>query len=234
MAREKALVAEDDPTSRAIVVKTLTRAGFDTIEATTGAEAIELFDSTDLDLVVLDNVMPEVDGEEVCRHIRAESDVPILFVSKFADDVDRIVGLELGADDYIAKPFNPRELLARVRAVMRRSARDQHKPTPQPSADPNELEVGKLRLDLHAYKAFWGEHAIDFTKTEFDLVSTLARWPSRVYTREELVARAYDDNVVVSERTIDSHVRRIREKFRDFDVDPIRTVRGVGFQLVCE
>lgn len=234
MGKRTALVVDDDATIRVTVVETLAREGFETVEATTGQEALEIFSRRDVDLVVLDNMMPGISGEEVCRRLRAKSGVPILFLSKFADDVDRIVGLEIGADDYIAKPFNPRELLARIRAVLRRAQSDRQNggapapPTTEQSDD--EISVGSLRLDLNGYDAYWNGERVGLTKTEFKVLRALARWPSRVYSRPELVERVYED-AVVSERTIDSHVRRVRRKFEEFDVNPIETVRGVGFQL---
>lgn len=226
------LVVDDDPTTLTLVSRTLQRAGIETVEAATGEEGLEEFDAAPFDIVVLDNILPNMRGEDICRYIRQRSDVPILFMSKFADEVDRIVGLELGADDYICKPFNPRELLARVRAVLRRAGPAHDEPnTTRRQADAARIELGPLVVDTNRHQVTWAGEDVDLTKTEFEIVQVLAGRPQRVFSRSELIEQVYG-NTVVSERTIDSHVRRVRKKFREFDPELIQTVRGVGFQMV--
>jgi two-component system OmpR family response regulator len=221
------LIVDDDAHIREVVRFALDRAGFRTLEAGDGRQAVEMFCSHGPDLVVLDIIMPEMDGTDVCRELRARSRVPILFLSSKDDEVDRIVGLELGGDDYVTKPFSPRELVARVRAVLRRTA------TAEPSAEPGGpapggrsklLEHGKLRLDLDRFRAFW-------EGSEVVLTVTLLGYPGKVYSRGELMDGAYSEHTVVTERTIDSHVRRVRRKFAEVGGDPIETVHGVGYKL---
>jgi two-component system OmpR family response regulator len=233
MADLTCLVVDDDPTTLTLVTRTLQRAGIETVEATTGEDCLEVFDADAFDIVVLDNILPNMRGEDICRYIRQRSEVPILFMSKFADEIDRIVGLELGADDYISKPFNPRELLARVRAVLRRTGRSGTVEEPvsaERAGDEGLIELGPLVLDLNQYQVAWAGEDVDLTKTEFEILQVLAGAPGRVFPRAELIEQVYEDTVV-SERTIDSHVRRVRKKFRRFDVELIQTVRGVGFQI---
>ena len=153
------------------------------------------------------------------------------------EEIDRIVGLELGGDDYVSKPFSPRELVARVRAVLRRANRIEEQSAENDNAhvrEPKVLGRGPLKLDLDAHKAFWNKHEVVLTVTEFGIVRTLLGRPGKVFPRDELMTGAYDDNTVVSDRTIDSHVRRVRQKFEKVGGDPIRTVFGVGYQLGIE
>jgi two-component system OmpR family response regulator len=173
---------------------------------------------------VLDIMMPEVDGLEVCRAIRRTQTLPIVFLSSRHDEVDRVVGLELGGDDYLCKPFSPRELAARVKAVLRRAA-------PPVAADSREiLARGPLRLDLERWRATWQEREVVLTVSEFNLLAAMLRAPGKAFTRDDLIARGHDD-VVVADRTIDSHVRRIRQKFAAVGGEVIETVQGVGYRL---
>jgi two-component system OmpR family response regulator len=232
------LVVDDDGHIRDVVRFALEKAGFRVNEAGDGRQALALFASEPPEAVVLDVMMPEMDGTEVCRELRRHSRVPIIFLSSRDEDVDRIVGLELGGDDYVGKPFSPRELVARVRAVLRRTV-----PTPQELAATNPsvsagarpakrtLTHGPLCLDLDTYEVAWQAQALALTVTEFGLLRTLLARPGKVFTRDELMNGAYDEPVVVSDRTIDSHVRRLRQKLAAVGADPIRTVFGVGYQL---
>jgi two-component system, OmpR family, response regulator len=217
------LLADDDPSLREVVRYALDQAGFEVIEASDGRMALDTVARTPFDLLVLDVLMPELDGLEVCRVVRRTSQVPIVFLSSRGEEIDKILGLELGGDDYLAKPFSPRELVSRVRAVLRRT----HPPSPEPAA----VEAGGVRLDPEAYRVWVGQIEVQLTVTEFRLLEVLARRPGRVFTRHELVARAYDGPHHVSDRTLDSHVRRIRQKLREGGVDPIETVHGLGFRL---
>ncbi len=218
------LVADDDPHLREVVVFALQRAGFDVREVSDGRGAVAGF--ADVDLVVLDIVMPEMDGIEACRQIRMRSRVPIVFLSSRDEEFDRVLGLELGADDYLTKPFSPRELVARVRAVLRRAA------PPEAAAPPSpELALGRIRLDPVEHRIRVDDTELAFTVTEFAILKALLGRPGKVYTRDELTDLAYGENYHLSDRTLDSHVRRIRAHFRAFDLDPIETVHGLGYRL---
>ncbi len=159
------------------------------------------------------------------------SAVPIVFLSSKDEEVDRIVGLELGGDDYVTKPFSPRELVARVRAVLRRSSATEAALSRATADDRRVSRYGKLRLDEDQFTAFWGEREVILTVTEFGILRTLLRKPGKVYTRNELMSSAYQYNNVVSDCTIDSHVRRLRTKFAAVQATPIETVHGVGYKL---
>lgn len=221
------LVVDDDPNIREVVCFALQKAGFRTVSADNGAQALQRYASERPDLVVLDILMPELDGTEVCRRLRADMrqrQAPIIFLSSKDDEVDRIVGLELGGDDYVAKPFSPRELVARVRACLRRFSAP-------PPTEPSRLQHGRLSLDGEQYKAWWDEQEIVLTLTEFGILRTLLTRPGRVCTRDHLMNEAYELHKIVSDRTIDSHVRRVRAKLEAVGVDPIETVHGVGYKL---
>lgn len=224
------LIVDDDPDIRNLVEASLEVEGFDAISVADGQTALDQFDRIAPDLVVLDVLMPGMSGTELCRELRQRSDVPILFLSGRGDDIDRIIGLELGADDYMSKPFNPRELVARVRAILRRTSNGEVDSDPQDSV----LKHGDLRINLERYESFWGDDLVELTKTEFMLLRTLMRRPGKVYSREELIRGAYDDSIYVSDRTIDSHIRRLRNKLTEVGADPIETVRGIGYKLVDE
>src|SRR5690554_5623464 len=171
--------------------------------------------------------MPEKKGTQLCGEIRGRSDVPIIFVSSAGDPVDRVVGLELGADDYITKPFHPKELAARVHALLRRSSSASSAPPD------NIITVGSLSLDPAEMTVALAGKDLTLTKTEFRLLQTLMEQAGKVFTRKELMKGAYD-GTRVSRKTIDSHIRRLRANFAEFDIDPLRTVRGVGYALIPE
>jgi len=218
------LLIDDDPHIRDILRFALTREGFAVIEAADGAEGLAAAQRTPPDLIILDVMMPELDGTEVCRRLRRDSDIPIIFLSSRDDEIDRVLGLELGGDDYVAKPFSPRELVARVKAVLRRRA-----PAPPPAI--TELRHNRLRLDLEGYRAFWDQTEVILTATEFALLRTLAERPGKVFSRDALMDGAYDDFRVVADRTLDSHVRRIRAKFQAAGGEPVETAHGLGYKL---
>ena len=180
-------------------------------------------------LIVLDIMMPEMDGLEMCREVRRTHELPIVFLSSRDDEVDRILGLELGGDDYITKPFSPRELVARVKAVLRRARANASPPASTPTPG-QVLRRGPLSLDLERWRASWNEQEVVLTVTEFHLLAALLRAPGKAFTRDELMTRVYED-VVVSDRTIDSHVRHIRQKFATAGGDVIQTVHGLGYRL---
>lgn len=223
------LVVDDDPHIREILCFALEKAGFRTLQAEDGRQALDCFDREHPDLVVLDILMPEMDGTDVCRALRRHSSTPIVFLSSKDEEIDRIIGLELGGDDYVTKPFSPRELVARVRAVLRRT-------TALPERAENGatcavLRHGRLCLDLDAFKAFWDNREVVLTVTEFGILRTLLSHPNKVFTRDSLMSGAYELHKIVSDRTIDSHVRRVRAKFTAVGGDPIETVHGVGYKL---
>ena len=224
------LIVDDDPHIRDVVRFALEKAGLRTAEAADGRQALERFDALKPDLLVLDIVMPELDGTDVCRTLRSRSNVPIVFVSSRDDEIDRIVGLELGGDDYITKPFSPRELVARVKAVLRRFQSTQAAVSSPPPA-PRLLQHGRLKLDLDRCAAFWDGRELVLTVTELGIVRTLLGYPGKVFSRDELMDGAYQYDNVVSDRTIDSHVRRVRRKFAEAGCDPIETVHGLGYRL---
>jgi len=225
MSAARILVVDDDPRLREVVRYALSRAGFAVEEASDGVEALDALRRSPADLVVLDVLMPEMDGIEVCRTLRRTSDVPIVFLSSRGEEVDRVLGLELGGDDYLTKPFSTRELVSRVKAVLRRT----RAPTPEPSDD--VLEAAGIRLDSEEFRVWAGGEEVTLTVTEFRILAVLMRRPGRVFTRDELVDRAYPDAHHVSDRTLDSHVRRIRQKLRAVEVDPIETVHGLGYRM---
>lgn len=220
------LVVDDDPHIREVVTFALENAGYETEVAADGMAAIETFATYAPDLVVLDVMMPELDGIEVCRRLRADHSTPIFFLTSRGEELDRVLGLEMGADDYITKPFSPRELVARIKAMLRRIDFEK-----APDENTETLTVGKLTIDLESMRVSWGEAVIELTPTEFNLLKTLARRPTKVFGREELMRGCYDTTTYVSDRTIDSHVRHIREKFESLGHQPIETVHGVGYRL---
>lgn len=218
------LVVDDDSNIREVVRYALAREGFDVRESARAADAQRQMDARMPDIVVLDVTMPEMDGLEFCRRIRRSSRVPILFLSSRGEELDRVLGLELGGDDYLAKPFSPRELVSRIKAILRRSQ-------PDAPVEPQVLDVAGIRLDPVEHRVFVGEREAPLTVTEFRLLQTLMSRPGRAWSREELMKSAYDGVHFVAERTLDSHVRGVRAKLRELGVDPIETVHGVGYRL---
>jgi two-component system OmpR family response regulator len=226
------LIVDDDPAIREVVRIALSRDGYETAEAPDGATALAQFAAARPDLVVLDVMLPEMDGTDVCRALRRRGTVPILFLSSRDAEVDRIVGLEIGGDDYLTKPFSPRELVARVRALLRRSAAST---AADARVDPVVLAHGRLRLDLESLRVTWDGHDVTLTATELGVLRTLMTRPGRVFSRDELMDRAYATERVVSDRTIDSHVRRVRAKFAQLGAAPIDTLPAFGYRLaVCD
>lgn len=227
--RASILVVDDDPHLREVVGFALTQAGFHVEQASNGREGLERVRRSVPVLIVLDIMMPEMDGLELCREVRRAHEIPIVFLSSRDDEVDRILGLEMGGDDYITKPFSPRELVARIKAVLRR-ARATASPAAAAPSQAQVLRRGSLRLDLELWRAYWNEREVVLTVTEFHLLAALLRAPGKAFTRDELMTRVYED-VVVSDRTIDSHVRHIRQKFASVGGEVIQTVHGLGYRL---
>jgi len=223
---QKILVVDDDAHIRDVVCFALRRAGYQPLTAANGRAALEVAVREMPALVVLDILMPELDGTAVCTRLRTKSDLPVIFLTSKDEEMDRILGLELGADDYVVKPFSPRELVARVKAVLRR------RKGADVEAD-QKLTRGKLSIDAEEHVAAWAGSAVALTATEFALLKAIAAQPRRAFTRENLMAAAYPDARFVSDRTIDSHVRHIRAKFQALGGDPIETVHGVGYKLAA-
>jgi DNA-binding response OmpR family regulator len=220
------LLVEDEKSIRSAVAAYLEREGYWVTPAEDGQVALDAFTKHRFDLVVLDLMLPKVSGEQVCRVIRDASDVPIIMLTAKGEEEDRIAGLELGADDYLVKPFSPRELVARVRALLRRAHVES-----EPQRD--RLVFGDLEVDVSGHKAFIRGQELDLTASEFKLLTTLARYPGRVYSRMELVEKVLGYDFEGYERTIDSHVKNLRAKLEDDPRDPtfIYTVHGVGYRF---
>ncbi len=220
------LIADDDPHIREVVAFTLENAGHSVIAREDGKTAVQAAYAESPDLVVLDIMMPGWDGIEACRRIRERSTVPILFLSARDEEIDKIIGLEVGGDDYITKPFSTRELAARVKAMLRRVEMAQA----GPKADQSSKTHGKLSLDAERFEVVWDGRMVVLTVTEFGVLEALLSTPGKVYTRTELVERAYRFDNHVTERTIDTHVKRIRKKFGSGN-QPVETVFGLGYRL---
>lgn len=225
----KVLLVDDDQHIRQLLAFAFAKAGIATVEAADGEEALAGIANDLPDLVVLDINMPRMDGLEVCRQLRAMAcAVPILFLSSREDEIDRVLGIELGADDYVVKPFSPREVVARAGAIMRRS-------TPATAAAPApgaNVQHGQLRLDTAGWQAFWNGQDIALTPSEFSLLAALAASPGRILSREALIDRLHGPGFAVTDRTIDSHIRNMRRKFlASGGSDVIETRAGIGYRL---
>ena len=226
-ARPRILLVEDedsisDPFSRA-----LAREGFEPVVARTAAEALELAAVVDPELVLLDLMLPDGDGRDLCRELRRRSDMPIIMLTARGTETDRIVGLELGADDYVVKPFSGPEVIARIRAVLRRTRRDD---------GPVRRTLGDLEIDEEARRVFIREDELDLSRKEFDLLAVLADAAGRVLTRDHLMARVWDENWFGPTKTLDVHIGTLRRKLGDDPASPryIHTVRGVGFRFATD
>jgi len=222
------LVADDDPNIRQLLVFALGKAGLDTIEAADGEAALAEVAARRPDLVVLDINMPRMDGLEVCRRLRSDGDTPILFLSSRDDEIDRVLGIELGADDYVVKPFSPREVVARVMAILRRT--HAHPPTVESAG--SLIRHGRLTLDIEGWQARWAGVDIALTVTEFSILRTLAVMPAKVFGRDAIIDRLHGPGFAVTDRTIDSHIRNLRAKFAERGgTDVIETRAGIGYRL---
>jgi DNA-binding response OmpR family regulator len=220
------LVVDDEPIVREVVVGYLKREGFRTLEAGDGDTARELLERDEPGLVVLDVMLPGADGLELCRWIRARSDVPVIMLTARGEEADRIVGLELGADDYVTKPFSPRELAARVRTVLRRT---------EPTASKAErLSFERLDLDARTREVEKAGEPVRLTAKEFDLLWFLANHPRQVFSRDQLMDRVWGYEAALDTGTVTVHVRRLREKIEDDPSRPrfLETVWGVGYRFV--
>jgi two-component system, OmpR family, response regulator len=229
------LVVDDDPHIRQLLVFALGKAGLASHEAEDGEEALAMIAACPPDLVILDINMPRMDGLEVCRRVRATSSVPILFLSSRDDEIDRVLGIELGADDYVVKPFSPREVVARTQAILRRAAGAPAAPA-APEAETAVVTHGCLTLDPESWRAHWEGREVALTVTEFAMLRALAARPGKVFSRDALIDRLHGPGFAVTDRTIDSHIRNIRAKFAAVGAEGlIETRAGIGYALgPCE
>jgi DNA-binding response OmpR family regulator len=217
------LLVDDEDAVQKLLTYPLEHEGFRVVQARDGEEALRRFESEQVDLVVLDLMLPKLDGLEVCRRLRATSSVPIIMLTARDDELDKVVGLELGADDYITKPFSIREFRSRVRALLRRASIGAH------DGGRDQIVVEGLTLDLAKRTTVFDGKAIELTFVEFELLRSLAAKPGRVFSRQALLQSLWGDYAYREPRTIDVHVRHLREKLDDMEL--IQTVRGVGYRL---
>ena len=221
----RVLVVEDEESYSDALAYMLRKEGYDVAIATTGPDALSEFDRHGADIVLLDLMLPGLPGTEVCRHIRQTSNVPVIMVSAKDDEVDKVVGLELGADDYVTKPYSPRELVARIRAVLRRGV--------EPDLAPMTLEVGNVRMDVERHIVTVGSAEVRLPLKEFELLEMFLRTPGRVLTRGQLIDRVWGSDYVGDTKTLDVHVKRLRSKLEADPAEPklLTTVRGLGYKL---
>jgi DNA-binding response OmpR family regulator len=226
LGRRTVLLVEDEESITVPLSEALAREGFDASVATTAAEALALARAAEPDLVLLDVGLPDGSGLDVCRELRRESQVPIIMVTARGDEADRVVGLELGADDYVTKPFSAREVVARMRAVLRRA----EAAPPQPVT---ALRVGELHVDRERRTVTFGDRPLELSRKEFDVLALLAAEAGRVVTRERLLEEVWETTWFGSTKTLDVHVSALRRKLGDDPSSPryLHTVRGVGFRL---
>jgi len=226
MAAKTILVVDDEPLITDSLEYSLTQEGFQVLVANEGNQALELARQAAPDLIVLDIMLPGIDGWEVCRRLRQASTVPIIMLTARGEEIDRVLGLEMGADDYLAKPFSMRDLLARIRAVFRRAAFEESSKTAQ-------LQIGNLRLDLAARKAYKNDQALALTQKEYDLLRALITRAGQVVSRAEILDQVWGVDWVGDTRTLDVHIRWVREKIEEDASQPrhIQTVRGVGYRF---
>jgi two-component system, OmpR family, response regulator len=222
----KVLVVEDDPRIADVLEYALKAEGYAVEKAQRGRQAIEHAQRSAPALIVLDVGLPDIDGFEVCRSIRKFSEVPVIFLTSRSDEIDRVVGLEIGGDDYVVKPFSPRELLARIKAIRRRHDRAASAPGEAPAV--TGLGYGPITIDPEKFRVTSGGREVVLTAQEFKLLELLVRHPGRVFTRAQVLNRAWGDGGLVTDRTIDVHVKTLRKKFGKFDF--IETVRGIGYR----
>jgi len=221
------LVVDDETPIQTLLSYPLQKEGYDVVTAADGREALERFEEMTPDLVVLDVMMPRMDGLETCRRLRARSPVPIIMLTAKSEELDKVLGLELGADDYITKPFSVREFRSRVKAALRRSRMAPANREQEP------LQRGELRIDPEKRLVTLAGRPVQTTFVEFEILATLAHSPGRVYSRDALLARVWGDSAYRDPRTVDVHIRHLREKLELDAKDPeyIFTVRGVGYRF---
>jgi DNA-binding response OmpR family regulator len=224
------LLVDDEQSIQTLLSYPLRKEGYDVVQATDGREALDRFEEQPFDLVVLDLMLPKVDGLEVCRQLRSRSAVPIIMLTAKSEEIDKVVGLELGADDYITKPFSLREFSSRIKAALRRAEMSH---AAELALDEPPLVVRQLRIDFAKRTVRIRGEDCELTFVEFEILSALARAPGRVFTRDMLLARIWGDSAYRDPRTIDVHIRHLREKIERDAKDPeyLFTVRGVGYRF---
>jgi DNA-binding response OmpR family regulator len=224
------LLVDDEQSVQALLSYPLRKEGYDVVQATDGRQALERFEEQPFDLVVLDLMLPKIDGLEICRRLRTHSSVPIIMLTAKSEEIDKVVGLELGADDYITKPFSMREFSSRIKAALRRV--EMSRPT-ETAPDEAPLEVGELRIEFPKRTVRARGEDAQLTYVEFEILSALARNPGRVFTRDMLLQRMWGDSAYRDPRTVDVHIRHLREKIERDPKDPeyLFTVRGVGYRF---
>ncbi|MFT0848378.1 response regulator transcription factor [Actinomycetaceae bacterium L2_0104] len=223
------LVVDDEPVFRDTLAFNLRRDGYEVVTAGDGVAAVEAFESASPDLILLDLMLPGISGIEVCKRVRESSSVPIIMVTAKDDEIDKVVGLEVGADDYLTKPYSYRELLARIRAVLRRSIPE------APPTEPSEvLRVGRIEMDTEAHEVRVNGREIQMPLREFELLELFLNNPDRVLTRNQILDRIWGLNYIGDTKTLDVHVKRIRSKIEEDPSHPkaLITVRGLGYKLV--
>mgnify|MGYP006268199155 FL=1 len=223
----RVLIVEDEASFSEALEFLLGKEGFSVITAATGTEALRKFEQGGIDLILLDLMIPEVSGTEVCRQIRAKSKVPIIMLTAKDSEVDKVVGLEIGADDYVTKPYSSRELIARIRAVLRRNSDDGI------SVDPGTLSVHGIRMDIDRHQVSMNGIPLSLPLKEFELLEFLMRNAGRVLTRMQLIDRVWGSDYVGDTKTLDVHVKRLRAKIESDPANPkiIQTVRGLGYKM---
>ncbi|MBP6143863.1 MAG: response regulator transcription factor [Proteocatella sp.] len=221
--RKKVLVIDDEKSIRDIIGEYLTEEGFEFVEAPDGIRGLEIFRSVSPDLVILDVMMPKMDGWKVCREIRSESVTPVIMLTARGEEYDKLFGFELGADDYMVKPFSPRELIARVKAVLSRGSVNERK-------DHEIIEIEDLRIDFDARSIYLGEEHLNLTPKEYDLLSFFVKNSGRVFSREQLLNQVWGYEFVGDARTVDTHVKMLRENLRHHR-NWIVTSWGVGYKF---
>jgi two-component system, OmpR family, response regulator len=222
------LLVDDEQPVQKLLTYPLEKEGYEVVQALDGQQALQAFEQQQFDLVVLDIMLPRMDGLEVCRRLRARSRVPIIMLTAKAEEIDKVIGLELGADDYITKPFSMREFRSRVRAALRRAEM-----VPASEADEEPLERGELLIDFAKRMTELREEPVELTYVEFEILAALARAPGRVFSRDMLLEKVWGDSSYRDPRTIDVHIRHLREKIEEDPKTPeyLLTVRGVGYRF---
>lgn len=220
----KILIVEDEPAIADTIQYALETEGFHPVTAPTGQEALQQVDADGIDLIILDIGLPDINGFELCKQIRRKSALPIIFLTARSEEVDRVVGLEIGGDDYVVKPFSPRELTARVKAILRRTQSDNH----TDAAPLTVWSVDDAKRRIHYF-----DRPLELSRTEFELLRTLIGRPGQVFTREQLMASVWDEPEASMDRTVDAHIKNLRAKLKSVrpGIDPIITHRGTGYAL---
>lgn len=232
------LVAENDARTRNAIVKSLCAASYEVIAATNGQEALDRFHSVAVDLVVLDILLPQIDGFQLCQMLREISDVPIIITTILGSPADRVTGLEMGANDYIVKPFSTQELIARIHVVLQDASEPSNPVEAFDSLSPATLKAGQLTIDPHNRRAYRNSHRLQLTEIEFRLLAMLASKPGHIFSRSELLQSlwGYDDSSATDTKTVDVHISRLRIKLNDLAHDPqfIATIRSRGYMFLVQ